>query len=110
MSISTSPYPALSADTTGTSIVSQAGAVLLLRTAEKTGLTTALSQQLTPWRKPMPLHDPAKIILDLAISLAIGGDCLAGIALTRCCDRPVLALGGQRPDPPSNRLPGHEPR
>jgi len=38
VSESTSCYPSLSVDTMGTGIVSQAGAVMLLRTAEKTGL------------------------------------------------------------------------
>ena len=37
MSESTLCYPSLSVDTTGTGVVSQAGAVMLLRTAEKTG-------------------------------------------------------------------------
>ncbi len=41
MSKSTPSYPALSVTTTGTSIVSGAGGVLLARTAEKVGLNTA---------------------------------------------------------------------
>ena len=63
--------------------MSQSGAVLLLRTAEKTGLTTALSRELAAWHKPFAVHDPAKVILDLAVSLAIGGDCLADIPVLR---------------------------
>ena len=63
--------------------MSQSGAVLLLRTAEKTRLTSALSRELAPWRNPLAIHDPAKIILDLAVAVAIGGDCLADIALLR---------------------------
>ena len=53
MSESTSCYPSLSVDAMGTGIVSQAGAVMLLRTAEKTGLGGALSVALAPWRKPL---------------------------------------------------------
>ncbi len=83
MSKSTSSYPALSVDATGTGVVSHAGAVTLLRTAEVTGLTMALSEQLSPWRKPLAQFDPGKIILDLAVSLALGGDCLADIATLR---------------------------
>lgn len=78
----TSPYPVLSVDTTGTSVVSHAGAVLL-HTAEKTGLTRALSEELFPWRKTLAVHDPAKVVLDLAVSLAVGGNCLADIAVLR---------------------------
>ena len=80
---STSCYPKLSVDTTGSALVSQSGAVILIRTAEKTGLTTALSDALAPWRKPSAHHDPGKILLDLALSLAVGGDCLADIATLR---------------------------
>ena len=35
------------------------------------------------WRKPTAVHDPAKIIMDLAVTLALGGDCLADIAVLR---------------------------
>lgn len=100
MSNSTSPYPALSPDTTGTSIVSHAGSVLLLRTAEKTGLTSSLSESLSPWRKPLATHDPAKIILDLAVSLATGGDCLADIAVLR--EQPAV-FGRVASDPTVSR-------
>ena len=29
------------------------------------------------------MHDPAKVVLDLAVGLALGGDCLAEVALLR---------------------------
>ncbi len=83
MGKSTGPYPVLSVDTAGSGVVSQAGAVTLLRTAEKTGLTGALSAALASWRRPSATHDPGKILLDLAVSVALGGDCLADIALLR---------------------------
>jgi len=98
---STGPYPSLSADTTGTGIVSQAGAVTLLRTAEKVGLTTALSAALAPWRKPLATHDPGKIVLDLAVSVALGGDCLADIAVLR--EQPGV-FGLVASDPTVSRL------
>ena len=50
-----------------------AGAVLLLRTAEAVGLDLALSRGVAPWRRPLARHDPGKILLDLAVSLAVGG-------------------------------------
>ena len=80
---STSPYPGLAVEATGSGVVSQAGAVALARTAQASGLTTALSAALMPWRKPLASHDPGKIVCDLAIALAIGGDCLADIAMLR---------------------------
>ncbi|MBT0566890.1 hypothetical protein KIK15_08920 [Williamsia sp. CHRR-6] len=48
MSESTSSYPHLTADATGTGLVPQTGAVTLLRTAEVTGLGAALSEALSP--------------------------------------------------------------
>src|SRR5262249_56491844 len=33
--------------------------------------------------QPMAIHGPAKVITDLAVALALGGDCLADIALLR---------------------------
>jgi hypothetical protein len=48
-------------------VVSQAGSVLLVRTAERVGLIEGLSAGLAPWRKPLAVHDPGKIVLDPAI-------------------------------------------
>jgi len=88
VSKSTSCYPKLSVDTTDSALVSQSGAIILISTAERTGLTRSLSEALSPWRKPTAHHDPGKIILDLALSLAVGGDCLADIATLR--EQPAL--------------------
>ena len=77
MKKTTGPYPVLTVDGGGSSVVPHAGATLLLRTAQTVGLTAGLSKVLAPWRKPLAIHDPAKIVLDLAVSLAMGGDCVA---------------------------------
>jgi DDE family transposase len=77
------PYPALAVDGQGSSVVPNAGAVLLLRTAQTVGLVSALSDALGPWRRPTARHDPGKVLLDLAVSLAVGGDCLADVAQLR---------------------------
>jgi Transposase DDE domain group 1 len=98
---STSPYPRLTADGSGLGVVSQAGAVALVRTAHATGLTAALSAALAPWRKSLATHDPGKIICDLAISLAIGGDCLADVAVLRA--QPQV-FGAVASDPTVSRL------
>ncbi|WP_063047968.1 IS1380 family transposase [Nocardia pseudovaccinii] len=80
---STSWYPSLKIGGDGSGVVAQAGAVALLRTAVKVGLDRALSQVLAPWRKPLAVHDPGKILLDLAVMIAVGGDCAADLALLR---------------------------
>ncbi|WP_035774952.1 IS1380 family transposase, partial [Arthrobacter sp. H5] len=79
MKNSTGYYPGIGVDGHGTGIVSQAGAVLLTETATTLGLPRAMSQALAPWRKPFARHDPGKILLDQALSLAMGGDCLADV-------------------------------
>jgi Transposase DDE domain group 1 len=63
--------------------VSQAGAVLLTETAWVTGLTAGLSQALARWRLRRSVHDPGKIMMDLAVAVALGGDCLADAAVLR---------------------------
>src|SRR6266851_8182698 len=35
------------------------------------------------WRPARAVHDPRKIVADLAVTLALGGDCLADIAMLR---------------------------
>jgi len=76
-------YPRVRVDTSATAAVGQAGGVLLIRTIAVTGLDRALSAALAGWRKPLAIHDPGKIITDLALSLALGGDCLADLAVLR---------------------------
>jgi Transposase DDE domain group 1 len=57
--------------------------VLLLQTARVSGLTEGLSRGLAPWRLARSTHDPGKTVLDLAVAVALGGDCLADVALVR---------------------------
>jgi Transposase DDE domain group 1 len=85
----------------GRGLVSQAGAVLLWETLRVTGLGRGLSQALESWRAPRAVHDPGKIIADLAAALALGGDCLADIAVLR--EQPALA-GPVASDPVVSRL------
>jgi hypothetical protein len=67
----------------GRGLVSQAGAVLLWETMRVTGLGRGLSRNLARWRAPRAVHDPGKVIADLAAAVALGGDCLADIAVLR---------------------------
>jgi Transposase DDE domain group 1 len=54
-----------------------------------TGLGRGLSGGLARWRAPRAVHDPGKVIADLAAAVALGGDCLADIAVLR--EQPELA-------------------
>src|SRR3954468_18571012 len=76
-------YPRPAIDGAGASVVPNAGSAVLLRTAQIVGLTGALQEALVSWRRPLARHDPGKIVLDLAVSLAVGGDCLADVAQLR---------------------------
>ena len=90
---------AVSAD--GSGIVSQGGALLLTQTLRATGLDRGLMVALERWRASRAVHDPGKIIADLVVTLALGGDCLADIAVLRA--QPELA-GPVASDPVVSRL------
>jgi Transposase DDE domain group 1 len=85
----------------GTGIVSQAGGLLLTRTLRVTGLDRGLEEALERWRPARAVHSPGKIITDLAVAVALGGDCLADVAILRA--QPELA-GPVASDPVVSRL------
>jgi Transposase DDE domain group 1 len=66
-----------------------------------TGLGRGLRDSLARWRAPRAVHDPGKIIADLAAAVALGGDCLADIAVLQ--EQPQLA-GPVASDPVVSRL------
>ncbi|MFF8446064.1 MULTISPECIES: IS1380 family transposase [Streptomyces] len=99
----TGSYPHVRVQDDGRAVVSQAGSVLLVETVRKTGLDQAISQVLAPWRKPRAVHDPGKVLLDVALAVALGGDCLADVAMLRC--EPAL-FGPVASDPTVSRLIG----
>jgi hypothetical protein len=65
------------------SLLSSAGASMLLGTAAVSGLCRALSVALEPCQAGRAVHDPGKMVLDLAFAVALGGDCLADVAVVR---------------------------
>ena len=79
----TRPYPRVRVDVAPVAAVGSAGGVLLTEVLAASGLMTALSAGLEQWRKPQARHDPAKVLTDLALTLALGGDCLADAAVLR---------------------------
>ena len=80
---------------------SQAGAVLLVETVRKTGLEAAISAALAPWRKQRAVHDLGKVLLDVALAVALGGDCLADVGMLRA--EPAV-FGPVASDPTVSRL------
>lgn len=79
----TRAYPRLHVDAANTNAIGHAGGVLLTETIRATGLDRALSDALAAFRKPLSRHDPGKIVLDAAVSVALGGDALSDIAALR---------------------------
>jgi hypothetical protein len=74
-----SPRPQV--DVAAVPAVGQAGSVLLPETLRAAGLGAEHSRALGPWRKEFAVHDPEGILVDLAPTLALGGDCLANTSL-----------------------------
>lgn len=85
----------------GKGLVCQAGGLMLTETLRVSGLDKGLSRALEPWRRPQAVHDPAKILTDLAVMLALGGDCLSDVAVLR--SSPEL-FGPVASDPTVSRL------
>jgi Transposase DDE domain group 1 len=67
----------------GEGLVSHAGSALLSQVADKTGLTGAFSRGLTGMRERRSGHDPGRIVRDLAVMLADGGEALSDLGAIR---------------------------
>ena len=63
----------------GAGLVSHVGSALLSQVADKSGLTRALSRELASLKARRSGHDPGRVVRDLAVMLADGGDCLSDI-------------------------------
>ena len=77
------PIPNVVVDSAREALVSSAGAVLLREVVRVTGTDRAMSQALAAWRPVRAEHDPGKIVTDLAVAVALGGDCAADLAVVR---------------------------
>ncbi|MEU3045953.1 IS1380 family transposase [Streptomyces sp. NPDC006984] len=94
-------YPRVRIEGGGRAVVSQAGGVLLVETTRKAGPDTAVSAAPAPWRKARAVHDPGKTLLDVALAVALGGDCLADVGMLRA--EPAV-FGPVASDPTVSRL------
>ena len=100
MKKSTGFYPRPVVDGHRGSAVCQAGGVLLTSTIRAAGLDAALHAALAPWRSSLARHDPAKVLLDLALTLALGGDACSDLAVVRA--EPAV-FGPVASDPTASR-------
>lgn len=60
-----------------------------------------MSEALAPWRPQLARHDPAKVLIDLALTLALGGETCSNLAVVRA--EPAV-LGAVAPDPTLSRI------
>jgi Transposase DDE domain group 1 len=67
----------------GAGLVSHAGTALLAQVADKVGLTSALSLRLAGLKQRRRGHDPGRVIRDLAVMLAGGGECVSDLGAVR---------------------------
>lgn len=63
--------------------MSHAGSALLAQAADKLGLTNALSLRLAAIKQRRRGHDPGRVIRDLAVMLADGGECVSDLGAVR---------------------------
>ena len=63
--------------------MSHAGSALIAQVADKLGLTRALSLRLASLKQRRRGHDPGRVIRDLAVMLADGGECVSDLAAVR---------------------------
>ena len=71
---------ALKVTAAGTGLVGHAGAVLLRKAADQTGLTFQLSAALRT-KGTSPLHDRGLVLVSLAAAIALGATSMSDIAL-----------------------------
>jgi hypothetical protein len=64
-------------------LVSHAGSALLAEVADRLGLTRALSLRLAGLKQRRRGHDPGRVIRDLAVMLAGGGECVSDLGTLR---------------------------
>ena len=67
----------------GAGLVSHAGTALVAQVADKLGLTQALSLGLAGLKARRRGHDPGRVIGDLAVMLADGGECVSDLGAVR---------------------------
>jgi Transposase DDE domain group 1 len=95
------PAAGVGLDSTREELVTSSGGLFFRRMLRLSGLERELSAWLAPVRANRSVHDPAKVLLDLATAVALGGDCLADIAVVRA--QPQL-FGTVASDPTVSRL------
>jgi Transposase DDE domain group 1 len=72
--------PAVEVSADGVGVVSHVGARLLADLADRTTLTGQLSGVFAARMVPQTAHDPGRVLVDVAMMIADGGECISDIA------------------------------
>ena len=67
----------------GVGLVSRSGTALIAELTDRLGLTSALSEAFADTRERAGGHDRGRVLRDLALCLADGGDCLSDLGALR---------------------------
>jgi hypothetical protein len=84
----TTTRPRVTVTADGRGVASHAGSRLLADLAEATGLTQEFSDAAASHRQRRSAHDPGRVLVDLAVMLADGGETISDLAVVR--DQPEL--------------------
>ncbi len=79
----TTSRPGVTVTADGRVVVSHAGSRLLADLAEVTGLTEGYSQVFTGLRERRSRHDPGRVLVDVTVMLADGGEAISDLAVLR---------------------------
>jgi hypothetical protein len=79
--VQTTARPRLVVSADGRGVVSHAGSRLLAELAERSTLTGQLSTGLAGLGRPRAVHDPGRVLVDLAVAVADGAECISDIAV-----------------------------
>lgn len=86
--VKTTARPPLVVSVDGRGVVSHVGSRLLADLADRSPLTGRLSAALVPLGRPRAVHDPGRVLVDFAVAIADGADCISDIAVL--ADQPGL--------------------
>jgi Transposase DDE domain group 1 len=84
----TTTRPKIAVRTDGRGVVSHAGTRLLADMADAAGVSAALSDALAGLRERRSGHDPGRVLTDVAVMLADGGEAISDLGVLR--DQPQL--------------------
>jgi hypothetical protein len=84
----TTVRPRITVTTDGQGVASHAGTRLLGDLADAAGMTAAFSDALAGLRQRRSCHDPGRVLVDVAVMLADGGEAISDLAVLR--DQPGL--------------------